>query len=156
VEADLDGARELVRAVGSLPLALTLAGGYLAAPQHGMFSSMFPNLRRDAMDRLHEAETRLGLAQPRLEAPGGQPVSLGETTRWSLRRLPPAALDVFKALAVVRPLTAGLFPRNNPTGEHRPLECELAVVPFLTVLPFLARKRKSLARRNKTRMGCFR
>jgi len=101
-----DTARDLLRAVGSLPLAVSLVGGYLAAPQHGMFSSMFPELRNNAMTRLLQRETRLGLTQARLETAGRQRFSLSETIEWSLQRLPPAARVAFHSVGVFAPKPA--------------------------------------------------
>ncbi|MGH8060042.1 MAG: NB-ARC domain-containing protein, partial [Candidatus Entotheonellia bacterium] len=62
VEAEPNEARELVRAVGGLPLALILMGNYLRVQMH----SGQPRRLRTALDRLRRTEERLRLAQPQV------------------------------------------------------------------------------------------
>ncbi len=61
VEARPDEARALVQAVGGLPLALILMGKYLRKETH----TDQPRRLDGAIDRLHQVETRMQLAQPR-------------------------------------------------------------------------------------------
>ncbi len=71
VKNEPKGARALVRAVGGLPLALTLMGKYLRAQQHGAQ----PRRIRAALERLQTAGERLRLTEPLslLERPLGLP-----------------------------------------------------------------------------------
>src|SRR5688572_1584795 len=91
--ADPAAARALSQAVGGLPLALELLGGYLAAPER----TVFPDLSQAALAELAEPERRLRLAQQRLGSRGGA-VSLEETLGLSLADLPAEVGRAFYAL----------------------------------------------------------
>jgi tetratricopeptide (TPR) repeat protein len=80
-QADPSTAR-LAHAVGGLPLALELLGGYLAAPER----SLFPDLSRAALAELDDPQRRLQLAETRLGAPN-EKISLQETIALSLEGL---------------------------------------------------------------------
>jgi tetratricopeptide (TPR) repeat protein/transcriptional regulator with XRE-family HTH domain len=79
VRQEPEGARALIEAVGSLPLALTLMGKYLRAQSH----SGQPRRIRAALERLRTADERLHLTEPLplLE----RPVGLGESMPLSLQ-----------------------------------------------------------------------
>lgn len=95
-------ARALVRAVGGLPLALILTGKYLRQQTYG------GQLRRlhAAIDRLHNAETRLQLAEPQALAerspslPVSKLVSLHNLIEISDQQLNEQAQKAFRALSV--------------------------------------------------------
>jgi len=102
--ADPVAARALVRAVGALPLAIELLGGYLAAPER----SFFPDLIEEAFPALADPQTRLDLAGERLGAPGIV-TTLQATIELSLdalRTAYPAAVDTFYALGAFAPSPA--------------------------------------------------
>ena len=88
----------LARAVGGLPLALELLGGYLAAPER----SYFPDLSAEALAELAGPSRRLQLAQKRLGARGGE-VTLQEAIALSLEDLPYRAVAAFHALGALAP-----------------------------------------------------
>jgi tetratricopeptide (TPR) repeat protein len=77
--ADPGTAQQLALAVGGLPLALELLGGYLARPE----SSYFPALQTKALDDLNDPQQRLRLAAARLGGTG-EKVTLGDTITLSL------------------------------------------------------------------------
>lgn len=79
VKQDPHDARALVRAVGSLPLALTLIGKYLAIQA----STGQPRRLQAALARLQNTEERLRLSMPTL--PGERSPSLPETIPLSLQ-----------------------------------------------------------------------
>lgn len=79
VRQEPDGARALVEAVGSLPLALTLMGKYLRAQSH----SGQPRRIRAALERLQTAGERLHLTEPL--PPLERPIGLGESIPLSLQ-----------------------------------------------------------------------
>ncbi len=89
---------ELLRAVGGLPQAVRLIGGYLARPQAGMFGDVFADLRASAFDQLADPQKRLELAEQRLGSPGHRKMTLGETIRLSVDDLPEPARACFHAL----------------------------------------------------------
>ena len=89
---------ELLRAVGGLPQAVRLIGGYLARPQAGMFGDVFADLRASAFDQLANPKERLELAEQRLGGPGSRKMTLGETIRLSVDDLPEPARACFHAL----------------------------------------------------------
>jgi len=91
-------ARGLVQAVGGLPLALALLGGYLAAPER----SYFPELGAAALAEVAEPRRRLALAQKRLAGRGGE-MTLQQTIALSLEDLPPGAVAAFHALGAFAP-----------------------------------------------------
>jgi len=78
VEQDPQDARALVRAVGGLPLALTLMGKYLAA----QVSTGQPRRLQAALARLQDTEQRLRVSMP--TTPGERSPSLPENTPLSL------------------------------------------------------------------------
>jgi tetratricopeptide (TPR) repeat protein len=78
VQQDPQDARALVRAVGSLPLALTLMGKYLAS--HAFTGQ--PRRVQAALSQLHNTERRLRVSMP--IAPGERSPSLSDTTPLSL------------------------------------------------------------------------
>jgi hypothetical protein len=57
---DRERAQTLLRAVGGLPLAITLVGGYLAAPEHAMFAEIFPDLSHRAIEELITRDPGVG------------------------------------------------------------------------------------------------
>ncbi len=78
VQQDPQDARALVRAVGGLPLALTLMGKYLAS--HAFTGQ--PRRLQAALSQLHNTERRLRVSMP--IAPGERSPSLSDTTPLSL------------------------------------------------------------------------
>ena len=97
--ADPATARELARAVGGLPLALELLGGYLAAPEHSTFS----DLSEVALAELADPQKRIELAQKRLGAHSDREVTLKETIALSLEGLPEEGQQAFYALGAFAP-----------------------------------------------------
>jgi len=91
-------ARGLVQAVGGLPLALALLGGYLAAPER----SYFPELGAAALAEVAGPRRRLALAQKRLAGRGGE-MTLQGTIALSFEDLPPGAVAAFHALGAFAP-----------------------------------------------------
>jgi tetratricopeptide (TPR) repeat protein len=81
-QADPEATRQLAQAVGGLPLALELLGGYLAAPER----SVFADLSQAALAEVSDPRRRLQLAQERLGAPGKE-VTLLDTITLSLEGL---------------------------------------------------------------------
>jgi hypothetical protein len=98
-------ARELVQAVGALPLALTLMGKYLQV----QFHSKQQRRLRKALDQLHQVEERLQLEQ--LQAglerhpslPLGTPISLQTAIRISDNALNGTARLARRSLSVFPP-----------------------------------------------------
>ena len=78
--ADPAAARRLADAVGGLPLAVELVGGYLAAPEHWRFS----DLSQAALGDLGDPRRRLALAQARLGDTGGAEQTLEAVIRLSV------------------------------------------------------------------------
>ena len=91
--ADPAAARDLSQAVGGLPLALELLGGYLAAPER----HLFPDMSQEALAELVDPHHRLALAQQRLGSKDGI-VTLEETIALSLADLSADAVAAFYAL----------------------------------------------------------
>jgi tetratricopeptide (TPR) repeat protein len=96
----------LTQAVGGLPLALELLGGYLAAPE----GNRFTNLSQQALAELADPKRRLRLAQRRLGG-GGQIETLEEIIKLSLEGLQEteegqAAVQAFYALGAFAPKPA--------------------------------------------------
>lgn len=95
-------ARELVKLVGGLPLALFLTGKYL---QVHTYSGQQRRLQT-TLQRLHQAETRLRLAEPRAlseqspSLPTNQPVSLENLIEVSTQQLDEQAREALYALAI--------------------------------------------------------
>ena len=94
--ADPSAARDLVKAVGGLPLAVELLGGYLAAPER----SYFPDLSEYALSELGDTRQRLQLAQQRLGDVKDKKLTLHETIGLSLENLPQPGVEAFYAFGV--------------------------------------------------------
>lgn len=105
-DADPDGARGLLAAVGGLPLAIGLIGGYLAAPERGLFGDVFGDLSEQAFAELVDPRTRLALAERRLGAARAEPTTLEETILLSLEGLPDPVRRAFFALGAFEPMPA--------------------------------------------------
>jgi tetratricopeptide (TPR) repeat protein len=98
--ADSQTARELSQAVGGLPLALELLGGYLAEPEHAFFTQ----LTAEAWEEMRDPQRRLQLASQRLGTGFASPqVTLQETIELSLSGLPSQAVAAFYALGAFAP-----------------------------------------------------
>ena len=106
--ADPAAARSLADAVGGLPLAVKLVGGYLAASEHWRFS----DLSQAALRELGDPRRRLALAQARLGDASGAQQTLEAVVKLSvddLARLGEAgarANRAFYALAALAPKPA--------------------------------------------------
>ncbi len=98
-EACAATAPKLAQAVGGLPLALELLGGYLAAPER----TYFPDLSAAALAELGDPARRLSLASQRLGSHQSAAVTLQETITLSLSGLPDAARAAFYALGTFAP-----------------------------------------------------
>jgi len=97
--ADPERARGLAEAVGGLPLALELLGGYLAAPERSYFSE----LSRGALDELADPNLRLKLAQNRLGAALAGKLTLQAMIELSLEDLPEEVAGAFYRLGAFAP-----------------------------------------------------
>jgi tetratricopeptide (TPR) repeat protein len=97
--AEPAGARALVRAVGGLPLAVELLGGYLAEPARGYF----PDTAAEGVWELADPRRRVRLAAKRLGAHESGVVTLAETVELSVNALPPPAAAAFHALGAFAP-----------------------------------------------------
>ena len=101
VETEAEGIRELVQAVGGLPLALELLGVHLQA----QVCTGQPRRWRAAIERLKQPEERLQLMLPRaplerqMGLPADTPVSLQTTIALSYRELDPVTRQALIALA---------------------------------------------------------
>ena len=98
-------ARKLVNAVGGLPLAIELLGGYLAAPERTLFTDM----SQAALAEVGDPARRLALAQTRLGSVTGQLETLEAVIRLSsedLAKVDSAAADAFFALGAFAPKPA--------------------------------------------------
>jgi tetratricopeptide (TPR) repeat protein len=100
--SDPAAARALAVAVGGLPLALELLGGYLAAGQHRRFASQ----RSQALADLTNPAQRLALATQRLGDGSSQIVTLEQTIALSLEELPAQAVAAFECLGAFAPKPA--------------------------------------------------
>ena len=100
--ADPAAARALALAVGGLPLALELIGGFLAAPERGLFAK----LAAESMAALADPAHRLALAGERLGSRDGRAVTLQETVALSLDTLPAPVQTAFHALGAFAPKPA--------------------------------------------------
>src|SRR6266571_4761688 len=102
VQQDPQDARALVRAVGSLPLALTLMGKYLAA----QVSTGQPRRLQAALARLQNTEQRLRVSMPTMPGerspslPENIPLSLYAAITISARQLSPQIHAALCALAI--------------------------------------------------------
>ncbi len=97
-DADPQGARRLVVAMGGLPQGITLLGGYLAAPDN----SLFVDLSAEAMRDMSDPKRRLQLAAARLGS-SGETTTLESIIGLSLDRLTQGAVDAFHALGAFVP-----------------------------------------------------
>ncbi|MBK8905336.1 MAG: tetratricopeptide repeat protein [Anaerolineaceae bacterium] len=106
-EADPTAAKELVAAVGELPLAIELLGGYLGETRR----SLRPGLRQKALAEMAESAKRLQQAQLRLGSITGEKETLAETILLSLEGLQAEeggeeAVEAFNALGAFAPKPA--------------------------------------------------
>lgn len=126
VRGDLDQARSLVRAVGGLPLALTIIGGYLRTQSY----SGQPRRIFAATRRLQDAYERLLLTEP--QAPGERPPGLPRDTPVSLQtviavgdqQLDEQERDALRALAVFPP---------KPNSFTEEAACAITATPVETL-----------------------
>jgi tetratricopeptide (TPR) repeat protein/transcriptional regulator with XRE-family HTH domain len=124
VKNEPEGARALVRAVGGLPLALTLMGGYLRAQQHGAQ----PRRIRTALERLQTAGERMRLTEPLspLERPVGlapsMPLSLQTVIALSDRHLEEQEQLALRALSVFPPKPASFSEEAAIAVSNVPVE----------------------------------
>jgi tetratricopeptide (TPR) repeat protein len=93
-EADPAAARVLVHAVGGLPLAIELLGGYLSAPERRYFAETAAT----ALQELRDPRRRLELAAERLGSGEGETLTLQATIELSLYGLPQPAVEAFHSL----------------------------------------------------------
>jgi len=123
VRHDSEATRDLIDAVGGLPLALTLMGNYLRTQAYS------GQLRRllQAIEKLRDTEVRLSLNEPRafLEQvqalPPGEPVSLQAVIAVSDQRLSEQARSALRAFSVFPPKP------NSFTEEAALAVCALPV-----------------------------
>ncbi len=105
IQQDPQGAQDLVRKVGGLPLALTLMGNYLAAQAF----TRQPRRLQAAMAQLHDTQQRLRISMPiplkqRSPAlPDNTPLSLYTTIAISDQQLSPQAHATLCAISVFPP-----------------------------------------------------
>ncbi|MFL5626258.1 MAG: tetratricopeptide repeat protein [Ktedonobacteraceae bacterium] len=105
VTIDPASARLLVRVVGGLPLALTIAGSYLRTQSYGSQ----PRRIRTALARLQDAEERLLLTRPSALAerssalPADTPVSLQTIIAVSEQQLSESARSALRAVSIFPP-----------------------------------------------------
>ncbi|MBW7884474.1 MAG: type I toxin-antitoxin system ptaRNA1 family toxin [Caldilineaceae bacterium] len=92
--AEPETARTLVKAVGNLPLAVELLGGYLKATGARRFAAQ----RKQALVQAGDPLTRLQLAAKRLGAADGPEVTLAATIGLSLDGLPAPIQEAFYML----------------------------------------------------------
>jgi len=124
VKNEPEGARALVKAVGGLPLALTLMGKYLRAQQHGAQ----PRRIRTALERLQTAGERLRLTEPLslLERPPGlspsMPLSLQTVIALSDRHLEEQEQLALRALSVFPPKPANFSEEAAVAVSDVPVE----------------------------------
>lgn len=139
VEAEKTEALTLVQVVGSLPLALILMGKYL----HFQGRNRQPQRLRAALNRLHQAEERLVLTQPRAPLDGlpglssDVPVSLLAVIGISYEALNEPLQHVLRSLSVFSP-KPNTFPQEAAlTVAAAPVEAlyELDDHGLLEVVP---------------------
>ncbi len=124
VKNEPEGAQALVKAVGGLPLALTLMGKYLRAQQHGAQ----PRRIRTALERLQTARERLRLTEPfsLLERPVGlapsMPLSLQTVIALSDRQLEEQEQLALRALSVFPPKPANFSEEAAVAVSNVPVE----------------------------------
>jgi tetratricopeptide (TPR) repeat protein/transcriptional regulator with XRE-family HTH domain len=124
VQQDPAGSQELVRAVGGLPLALTLMGNYLASQA---FTGQARRLQT-ALTRLRDTEQRLSLsmALPSKERspslPADIPLSLHAAIAVSAQRLSPQAHAALCDLAIFPPKPNGFSEEAALAVSAAPVE----------------------------------
>jgi len=99
--SDPAAARNLVRTVGHLPLAVELLGGYLAGSEGAQFD-VFSDLGEEALEKAADPQHRLSLAGKRLGSKEGA-VTLRETILLSVEDLPEEAAQAFYSLGAFAP-----------------------------------------------------
>jgi tetratricopeptide (TPR) repeat protein len=105
VIAEESEAKELVNAVGGLPLAITLMGGYLRKES----DSNQPTRIREALNNLREAKNRLEIRilQPQIDhhpsLPPAIPVSLRAVIKISYKKLDELSRNALRSLSVFPP-----------------------------------------------------
>src|SRR5262249_16069767 len=87
-------------------VGMGLIGGYLAAPERGLFGDVFGDLSEQAFAELVDPRTRLALAERRLGAARAEPTTLEETILLSLEGLPDPVRRAFFALGAFEPMPA--------------------------------------------------
>ncbi len=129
VQQDPQKARTLVRAVGGLPLALTLMGKYLAAQT---FTGQ-PRRLQTALTQLHDTKQRLRVSMPTSlrerspSQPTNTPLSLHAAIAISDQQLSPQAHATLCALAV-------FAPKPNTFSEEAALAVSQQPVEMLDAL----------------------
>jgi transcriptional regulator with XRE-family HTH domain len=129
IEQDPQGALELVRRVGGLPLALTLMGRYLGSQA---FTGQ-PRRLQAALTQLQDTQQRLRVSMPiplkqrSPSLPGNMPISLDAAIAISDQQLNPQAHDTLCALSV--------FPaKPNTFSEEAALAVSQQPVEMLDML----------------------
>lgn len=117
--------RQLAQAVGGLPLALELLGGYLADP-NAPERHYFPVARQVALADLTVPAQRLQLAAQRLGSHDG-PISLQATIALSLADLPDTTRNAFYALGAFAPKPA-TFSQEAALAVTQATERDVAVL----------------------------
>jgi tetratricopeptide (TPR) repeat protein len=97
--SDPEAARALADAVGGLPLAIELLGGYLGDPEHSGLTA----LRTEALREMSEPARRLKLARERLGGRPGERPTLEQTIALSLDDLPEEVVQAFYCLGAFAP-----------------------------------------------------
>ena len=118
VTMEPDASRELALAVGGLPLALVLLGGYLHVYAHGKR----PRMLRLAIERLQQTEARLHLEEPK--SPFAVHPSLPMGAWISLRAVIGSSFDALDPEARLALFALSVFP---PKGNTFSEEAALAI-----------------------------
>lgn len=100
-KVDPETSRELAQAVGGLPLALKLLGGYLSNAEGTLFPEMFGDLTTKALTKVSDPKQRLKLAQKRLGT--NKKMSLRDMLALSLDELAEEDQAAFYALGAFAP-----------------------------------------------------
>ncbi len=119
--------RSLLHAVGGLPIAVSLIGGYLAAPEHTMYAELFPDLSEKALEEMSDPKRRLQLVDNRLGVSRGEPVTLEGTVAVSLEDLPDPTQQVFFGLGAFAPKPERFSP-EAAVAVTKGTNAELAVL----------------------------